>query len=182
MAFGQPYQMNDASPVWNAGFDVPHPMAAAAAPKPKINWLGVLADALSGAAGQPGMYAREMMRQREQETEDQRYFRHHQQQIEDEKNLYLWKQAHPETPAPNEYERALQAAGIAPGTPEYVQHMGNYIKMKENPTWTYTDPATGALMMGSKGPPQAAPSGVTFTPLDDGGPSPSGSGGFRRPK
>jgi hypothetical protein len=154
MAFGQPYQMNDASPVWSAGFDVPHPMAQAAAPKPKINWLGVLADALSGAVGRPGMYAHEMMRQRELETEDQRYARRHQQQMDEEKNLYLWKQQHPEAPQPTEYERALQAAGIGAGTPAFIEHMKKYIDMKENPVWTYTDPATGAVMRGSKGPTQ----------------------------
>lgn len=33
-----------------------------------INWLGVLADALSGAAGQPGMYAQRTERQRAEQT------------------------------------------------------------------------------------------------------------------
>lgn len=148
--------------------------------KPKVNWLGVLADALAGAAGRQGPYASMLMQQRQQDQEDQRFDRRQQSELETQKSLYLWKQLH-ETPAPTEYERALAAAGIMPGSPEYIQHMGKYVQMKESPIWNYTDPATGAIMLGTKSAPigpqilDTLPPGAT--PI--GGPSPSGSGGFR---
>lgn len=152
----------------------------APAMKPGVNWLGVLADALAGAAGKQGPYASMLAQQRQMQMEEQTY-QHHKADA-----LDMWRQqqeygaAHPKPLAPTEYDRALDAAGIKPGTPEYVQHMTNFLKMKENPVWTYTDPATGAIMMGSKGPvqPQTAPPGVTFTPIDEGGPPPGAAGGF----
>jgi hypothetical protein len=108
------------------------------------------------------------------------YDRRRQQQLQDQISMYDYRAAHPEAPAPTEYERALSAAGIMPGTPEYAKHMNNYVQMKENPVWTYTDPATGAVMMGSKGPMQQPEIIPTLPPgaKPIGGPSPSGSGGF----
>ena len=155
------------------------PLAQAVAPKPKINWLGVLADALSGAAGQTPLYTQSLLKQREDDREDRRYQLRQNAAIEAQKAFYLWKQEHPNTPAPTEYERALAAAGIQPGTPKYVEHMKNLVQMKENPVWTYTDPTTGAIMMGSKGPvqPEILPS-LPPGAKPIGGPTPSASGGF----
>jgi hypothetical protein len=176
MPFGVPSQQSP----YSAGFvDLPHPMAQAVAPKPKVNWLGVLADALAGAAGREGPYASMLMQQRQSQQEEDRYQRHRADSFD------LWRQQqdyqaqHPNPPQPTEYERMLQAAGYAPGTPEYVDHVRNYVNMKENPPYYFTDPTTGQLKMVPRNAGGAAPQGVTFTPIDEGGPSPSGSGGFR---
>jgi hypothetical protein len=115
-----------------------------------------------------------LMQQKLQDREDERYQQRQNAELEQQKNLYLWKLAHPDAPAPTEYERALTAAGITPGSEAYIQHMKNYVQMKENPVFTYTDPATGALVMGSKGvqqpeilnelPPGARPLGGAGSP------------------
>lgn len=88
-----------------------------------------------------------------------------------------WKLDNP-SPGDSEYDRALAAQGIVPGTPEYAQHMATIGRIHENP-----------MVMTPYGPmpysqafpePQPAPAGVTFTPLPEGGPTPGGSGGFPR--
>ncbi len=66
----------------NGMFGAPPPSAApplmapppsmAPPPKKKINWMGVLADALSGAAGQPGQYAASMRKQQAEQTDFER--------------------------------------------------------------------------------------------------------------
>lgn len=68
--YGSPY-----NPEVRQQVEQPMQQPAAMGGKPKINWLGVLADGLAGAAGKPGPYAAMMMRQREQaeaRAEDQR--------------------------------------------------------------------------------------------------------------
>jgi hypothetical protein len=112
--------------------------------------------------------------------ESAEYDRRRQQALQDQMTMFDYRAAHPEAPAPTEYERALAAAGIMPGTPDYITHMKNYVQMKENPVWTYTDPSTGALMMGSKGPVQQPEILSTLPPgaKPIGGPSLGGSGGF----
>jgi hypothetical protein len=148
--------------------------------KPKMNWLGILADALAGAAGRQGPYATMLMQQRQQDMENSQYEHRQQSELQRQKDLYLWEQQNKADPAPTEYERALQAAGIKPGTPEYIKHMSNFVQMKENPTWTYTDPVTGAIMLGTKAPPQQPPILDTLPPgaRPIGGQTPSASGGF----
>lgn len=47
--------------------------AISSALKPKTNWLGILADALSGAAGTTPLYAQRMFQQRQQDREEQQY-------------------------------------------------------------------------------------------------------------
>lgn len=123
----------------------------------------------AGAANMRAM--QEMMqakRQRQQELDD--YERKRTDTQADWRAQYDYKLANPDAPNPTEYERALTASGVLPGTPEWAQHMGNYVNVRENPPYTYVDPQTGAVMMGARTPPQqSAPPGVTFTPINDGG-------------
>jgi hypothetical protein len=155
-------------------------LSDAIAPQPKINWLGVLTDALAGAAGKEGPYASMLMQQRQLQQQQAMQQMQSDRELNREKALFDYESAN-KTPQPTEYERALQAAGIQPGTPEYAQHMKNYVQVRENPPYFYTDPTSGQTMMipRTMAPGTPAPSGVTFTPLDDGGPTPRASGGFR---
>lgn len=84
--------------------------------KQGINWLGVLADALSGAAGQPGMYAHEMMRRRDDQTAfergEQTWQSHHKQDLADQMRLLDYKRLHPD----DELTNYMVAAGIDPAS------------------------------------------------------------------
>ncbi len=70
-------------------------MQAASAPpapaKPKINWLGVLADALSGAAGQPGQYAASMREQRREQSALERGEEQYQRRRMDNREDKIWE-------------------------------------------------------------------------------------------
>lgn len=88
-----------------------------------INWWGVAADALAGAAGRPGPYAA-MMRQRQDEASQIAAEQRRQaEQFAMWQQQKQWERANPVAPAPTEFERTVQAAGIQPGTPEYAQIM-----------------------------------------------------------
>lgn len=64
-----------------------NPQAAMEAPlpqsRPKANWAGILADALSGAMGRPGQYAAMMNQQRAEQTDFERGERRYQRQRAD---------------------------------------------------------------------------------------------------
>jgi len=189
MPFGQPQnpllpQGNDPYAAYRAGsIDIPqHPMAAAVQPRQKVNWLGVLADALSGAAGQTPLYTQNLMLQKQQDQEEQTYQRHRADQLDMWKQQQQFELEHPHPAQPTEYERALEAAGYAPGSPEYVQHVRKYVDMKENPVQavTVTNPDGSQEIryirpnqMGQQGGPVGK-----LTPIGAGGQA-SGSGGFR---
>jgi hypothetical protein len=185
MPFGQPRNP------YSAGFvDLPQqgPLAAAVAPKPKINFLGVLADALAGAAGRQGPYASMLMEQRQQDQQEQAYQHHRSDQFD------LWRQeqdyqaAHPQAQPPSGYARELIDMGIQPGTPEFVSRMDAHLKAIDDPVITtqlpgdriYSGPRSGlgaALGGASNGIP-SAPVGP-LVPI--GGQSgASSAGGFRR--
>jgi hypothetical protein len=118
-----------------------------------------------------------VMQRQKQQQDDQDYQRHRTDALTDYEAQQKIDQQYPTTPAPTEYERALQASGIKPGTPEWAQHMGSFVNMRENPPFTYVDPSTGAVMMGARSQPQildALPPGAR--PI--GGPTPSASGSF----
>jgi hypothetical protein len=123
----------------------------------------MIAAAINGylaAGGNPaGQYGLQMLNQRRmmaqrQQQEDADYQRKRQDALTDYEAKQKIDQRYPNVPAPTEYERALQAAGILPGTPQWQQHMSNYVNMRENPPFTYVDPTTGAVMMGARAAPQ----------------------------
>lgn len=64
------------NPVTSPVAPLPVNTAIAQALKPKHNWLGILADALSGAAGATPMYAQRLMQERQQAREDERFMQH----------------------------------------------------------------------------------------------------------
>jgi hypothetical protein len=125
-----------------------------------------------------GLQDAQTLKQRMALAEQQR-----EQQFQDQMTLFKQKRdyeiANP-MPGNTEYERGLSAVGVTPGTPQYAEHWNKRLNAIENPPYFYTDPATGATMMipRTSAPGTPAAPGVTFTPIDDGGPSPGGSGGF----
>jgi hypothetical protein len=79
---------------------------------------------------------------------------------------------------PGEFEQALIASGVQPGTPEWTQAMKTRTQNMLDPVvMTPQGPMTRSQLLGGGGQP--APAGVTFTPIpDSGGPTPGASGGF----
>ncbi|UIJ43797.1 hypothetical protein LZK98_11910 [Sphingomonas cannabina] len=107
-----------------------------------------------------------------------------------------YKQMHPTPQQPTEFERALVASGVQPGTPEWQQSFQRYVENKTDPETVVTLPGGGifigprselsAALSGGGDPASSAPGGVappkTLPPdfdFDKGGPTPSASGGFR---
>lgn len=75
--------------------------------------------------------------------------------------------------APSEFDEALAATGVLPGTPEYVHAMQQRRDNMLDPVvMTPQGPMLRSQVVGSL----AAPPNVTFTPI--GGPTPQASGGF----
>jgi hypothetical protein len=112
--------------------------------------------------------------QQQQQIEEQRYERERQDRRADFTFEQDYRTQHPLPPQPTEYERALAAAGIAPGSPEYTQHMKSYVDVKENPPRFMEVPGVGLIQVPTV---PSAPIGK-LTPLRAGGPT-SGSGSFR---
>jgi hypothetical protein len=58
----------------------------------------------------------------------------HQQELADSRTTWLqqqeYKRTHPDPVVPTEFERAVQSAGYAPGTPEYIHAMQSYVDNK----------------------------------------------------
>jgi hypothetical protein len=155
--------------------------------KPKINWLGVLADALAGAAGRPGPYAAMLDQQHQLDQEDQRYERHKTDSFD------LWRQEQDyqrehQQPDITPFGRELIESGLQPGTPEYTKRMSDHLNAVDDPIVTvplpgnriYSGPRSGlatALSSGSAALPPTAPVGP-LTPI--GGQTPRASGNFPR--
>ena len=87
-----------------------------AASKPKANWLGILADALSGFAGQPGMYAQRLAHERDAQSElekgNERVRAEHQMARDDAQ----WK--HDNFPDPTDVPSAVREYQYRQGLPE----------------------------------------------------------------
>lgn len=116
------------------------PIAQAVQARHGINWLGVLADALSGAAGQPGMYAQSMMRQKEHQRELDDYNRKRMDENTDWQNRYQYESTHPRPKDPVGYAAELAAMGLTPGTPEFNQRMSAHLNAVDDPLVTMTLP------------------------------------------
>lgn len=189
MAFGQPFSgvvpPVSMSPVWNQALTMPQHPVAAAVQKPKFfgqggagrSIAGFIGDALLQMSGHPAIYAAAMERQQQAAAEEEQYQRHRAAELEDKKAYRQFETDNPTPPQPTEYERALTAAGIQPGTTEYQQHMSNYVGVKENPPRFMEVPGVGLVQLPSGVSPPARPVGK-LTPLGAGGPA-SGPGNFR---
>lgn len=91
-----------AQPMGDPGLGMPMAAPAPVQAGDKVNWIGVLGDALAGAIGQPGQYAAQRQRDREIQRQEQQY----QRRQNDAFNMWRMQQ---------EYERA----NPAPRAPHY---------------------------------------------------------------
>ena len=120
----------------------------ALAPKKQgVNWLGVLADALAGAAGQPGPYAAQMQRKREMEFAAQQGQQERLNKRDDWQWQEQWKLDHPSpvnNDTVNDYQFILQQSG-KDAADQYLQ--GRYDPVVNIPLGdgrTYIGPRSGA--------------------------------------
>jgi len=104
---------------WQDGFasapamalDVPQINMPQAAPaKAKMNWGAIIADALSGLAGQQGQYPQRMARERAEQTDFERGEQQYQRRRADSREDMLWKQQN-EKPA-NPYRTQDNAGNV----------------------------------------------------------------------
>lgn len=108
--------------------------------------------------------------------QESQYQRRRQDDNSDWQQHYDYEAQNPKPGQPGEFERALIASGVAPGTPEWVQAMKRRTDNMLDPiVMTPYGPVTRSQALGGG---QAAPQGVTFTPIDEGGPAPQAPGGF----
>ncbi len=150
------------------------PQAAPA--KPKINWLGVLADALSGAAGQPGMYAQRMQQERREQSALERGEEQYQRRRMDDREDKIWQRDNAPR-APYRWESndgSLMEMG--PQGPVVV-----YKDPTPKEKWVF-DPVRGYVNMNAMAP-AAAPNRLDALPpgarmLPSGGQSQPATGGF----
>lgn len=162
--------------------DIAPTMPAMPASKPGINWWGVAADALAGAAGRPGPYAAMQRQRQDEQAQIAAEQRRQAAQYAMWQQQKQWERANPAAPQPTEFERTVQAAGITPGTPEYAQIMRQRAENQAsappmvvtNPDGTRTVYPSGSIPRGPMTPP-TAPVGK-LTPM--GGAAPQGAGGF----
>lgn len=78
--------------------------AMAGPKKPGINWLGVLADTLAGAAGREGPYAAQMQAQRQQEAAAQQSQAQREASMQDFREKFDYQRANQPPPKPHYWE------------------------------------------------------------------------------
>ena len=147
--------------------------------KPGVNWLGVLADALAGAAGHPGPYGAQMAREREQQTAfdrgEEQWQKHHQTDVADQMKLLDYKRAHPDDPI----TQALDLAGItdpAQRKQYYVNALDK--KTEDDPIVTLTLPGDHIYSGPRSGLATALTGAAPASPLSDNVPTVTNSAGY----
>ena len=106
-----------------------------------------------------------------------------------------FKRMNPTPPQPSEFERALEFSGIQRGTPEWSERMQQRVTNMLDPVVNVPLPGGGVFLgprselqsvLGGGDPASSVPGGAmppsTLPPdfdFDEGGPTPSASGGFR---
>lgn len=100
------------SPIQPMGSGVDLPDVPAMNAPPKHNWVGILADALSGLAGNGPIYAPMAARRQDEQTAfergEQTYQSHHAQELADQMRLLDYKRQNPDDPL----TQYLDLAGI----------------------------------------------------------------------
>ena len=149
---------------------------------------GKIADAISAAiggylagSGKPGGAAiLGMVNQRQQARDDDaRAQQDRENQFQDFVRKESWKVANPGAANNDTVADYNFWKGVLP--PEQFEQ---YVANKVNPPQFMNMPGVGIVQIPRGGMPQqgaAAPQGVTFTPMDEGGPTPQASGGFLGP-
>ncbi|MBA4092039.1 MAG: hypothetical protein C0494_15815 [Sphingobium sp.] len=86
--------------------------SAPVTPKQGVNWMGILADTLAGAAGQPGPYAARMAQERQLAQQETLY----QRRLKDQRDTWLaqqqWERANPAPRAPHYWETNDGSLGV----------------------------------------------------------------------
>ena len=147
-----------------------------------LHWndvAGIVGDALLSANGSQPIYAANLMQQRQQDNLLKRMQAQRQAELQDQMALYDYKRANPE-PADDSFTRALAAAGIQRGTPEYMAMARKRAEMLTNPVQLVPDGFGGVNPVrpyGEDDAPPAAPVGKLLP--YNGGPGSSG-GSFPR--
>lgn len=132
------------------------------------NVAGVLGDMLSQAAGGQARFLPQMLQERDQQRQMQLRAQQQAEERAYEESQWRarqeWQQAHPDPQPPTEMERVLQAAGYAPGSPEYTTQMQAYARNRADPMQTinngdgtFTLVRPSQLQSQGRPAPQAAP-------------------------
>ena len=150
--------------------------------KPGINWMGVLADTLAGAAGREGPYMASMMAQQKQQEAAQAAAAQRQASMQDWQSKFQYLQDH-KVQEPDNFTRTLQAAGIDPASPQGVAMFKKRAEMLTNPMQLMSDGYGGFKPVHANG--EAPASGVATdddwnSAKDYGGGASNGTGGFPR--
>jgi hypothetical protein len=122
-----------------------------------------------------GMANMQMMQQAaQQRRENAEYDRRQQVELQRQKDLYQFQQG-VKTPEYGEFEKALIASGVQPGTPEWAKYMTTRRDNMLDPVvMTPQGPMTRSQLLGGQGG-QPAPQGITFTPIGGAGGDASGN-------
>lgn len=124
-----------------------------------------------------------MMMQKQRDAGDEQRRQIERQQGLEDYRTKLGIQSEFDRPRPSEFERMAAAAGIMPGSPEFQALAKQFVQNKANPfVQMRVQNPDGSESLQFMRPPSipTAPVG-RLTPLDEGGPSLGGSGGFPGP-
>jgi hypothetical protein len=120
------------------------------------NILGVLGDSLMAYGGMKPEFGPALERQQEykiqQDSEDRRTQFNNNLELQRQIALAGWKQAHPDTPEPTEFEKLLMARGYQKGSPEYNKALDSYINYRQSPDQYTNVPGYGLVRI-----PRSAP-------------------------
>lgn len=172
---------NDIMPTAPMTLDVPTFTMPAAAPRKEASpWLGILADALSGAMGRPGQYAAMNNQRRAEQTDFERGERQYQRRRADTREDMLWRQQNEKPASP--YRTQDNAGNVweqggdgqfkrifTDSTPKQIIQNGMLINV----------PNPYAAITGPQAPPTVTPE-MWDSAKPMGGPASASPGGFPR--
>lgn len=141
--------------------------------------LGAIGDALAQQNGVQPLYAPNMMALRQQRMAADAAEAKRQADMQDWQTKYDYEANHPKQ-TEDVFTRALAAAGIMPGTPEYTAMAHKRAEMLTNPVQIVSDGMGGYVAAR----PYQQPTDIPTAPVGDlmpynGGPTPAASGNFR---